>query len=228
MGDDNLELIICSECNTENSKENNFCLNCGKPLKKTEKSSVDRIICPSCGSTLDSRLKFCTDCGAKIEEPDNTIEEPGSTLEEPVTTLENCPVCYVKLEPELKYCRACGAEVAPAKAKKEEPEQNFGEKSKSDVNNIADSVLSTGKDIVKGIDGLIKDAASSLDNRDKSKIKEEEPTKPRIKPRFKKPHPGYLVCNRCSGYYELQPGESADDFIEECECGGKLEHQDTI
>ena len=32
----------------------------------------------------------------------------------------------------------------------------------------------------------------------------------------------YLVCDKCGGYYELQPGESPDDFTDKCECGGKL------
>ena len=32
----------------------------------------------------------------------------------------------------------------------------------------------------------------------------------------------YLVCNKCGGYYELQPGESWKDFDTECECGGQL------
>jgi len=33
---------------------------------------------------------------------------------------------------------------------------------------------------------------------------------------------GYLVCNKCREYYELQPGESPNDFTDECKCGGKL------
>lgn len=33
---------------------------------------------------------------------------------------------------------------------------------------------------------------------------------------------GYLVCNACGGYYKLQPGESPDDFEDNCECGGHL------
>ena len=33
---------------------------------------------------------------------------------------------------------------------------------------------------------------------------------------------GYLICNRCEGYYELQPGESSEDFILKCNCGGSL------
>lgn len=33
---------------------------------------------------------------------------------------------------------------------------------------------------------------------------------------------GYLVCNNCGGYYELQPGESWKDFDKECDCGGQF------
>ena len=33
---------------------------------------------------------------------------------------------------------------------------------------------------------------------------------------------GYLICDKCGGYYELQPGEKPEDFSNECECGGKL------
>lgn len=38
---------------------------------------------------------------------------------------------------------------------------------------------------------------------------------------------GYLVCTHCRGYYELQEGESPDDFVS-CECGGPLEYQSAI
>jgi ribosomal protein S27E len=34
---------------------------------------------------------------------------------------------------------------------------------------------------------------------------------------------GYLICDNCEGYYELQDGESPDDF-ENCQCGGNLKH----
>lgn len=34
---------------------------------------------------------------------------------------------------------------------------------------------------------------------------------------------GYLECEKCGGYYELQEGESADNF-DLCECGGKLKY----
>jgi len=39
---------------------------------------------------------------------------------------------------------------------------------------------------------------------------------------------GYLVCEKCGGYYELQPGESPEDFSDECECGSKLEYHKSL
>lgn len=33
----------------------------------------------------------------------------------------------------------------------------------------------------------------------------------------------YVICEKCGGYYELQVGESSDDF-EACQCGGKLKY----
>lgn len=38
---------------------------------------------------------------------------------------------------------------------------------------------------------------------------------------------GYLVCEQCGGYYELQEGESPEDF-EACECGGELKYTNSI
>lgn len=39
---------------------------------------------------------------------------------------------------------------------------------------------------------------------------------------------GYLICGKCKSYYKLQPGESADDFIDQCNCGGKLRYAENI
>lgn len=38
---------------------------------------------------------------------------------------------------------------------------------------------------------------------------------------------GYLICDKCGGYYELLPGESPEDY-EECECGGKLRYSTSL
>lgn len=39
---------------------------------------------------------------------------------------------------------------------------------------------------------------------------------------------GYLVCQKCGGYYQLQPGESPEDFTDECDCGGHFECRTTL
>jgi hypothetical protein len=39
---------------------------------------------------------------------------------------------------------------------------------------------------------------------------------------------GYLVCDKCGGYYELQPGESPDDFDLTCNCGGELKFHNSL
>lgn len=38
----------------------------------------------------------------------------------------------------------------------------------------------------------------------------------------------YLECNKCGGYYELQEGESPDNFSDTCECGGKLKYKELV
>lgn len=38
---------------------------------------------------------------------------------------------------------------------------------------------------------------------------------------------GFLVCDSCGFYYGLQDDESPDDFLDECECGGKLVYSDS-
>lgn len=38
---------------------------------------------------------------------------------------------------------------------------------------------------------------------------------------------GYLVCEKCGGAYELQPGESPEDF-ETCACGGSLKYMENL
>lgn len=41
-------------------------------------------------------------------------------------------------------------------------------------------------------------------------------------------HEGYLVCDKCGGYYKLQKGESPEDFLDTCKCGGKLGFHESI
>lgn len=39
---------------------------------------------------------------------------------------------------------------------------------------------------------------------------------------------GYLVCEKCKSYYKLQEGESPTDFLDKCNCGGKLRYAENI
>lgn len=38
---------------------------------------------------------------------------------------------------------------------------------------------------------------------------------------------GYLICEKCEGYYELQEGEDLEDF-KSCECGGNLKYIENL
>lgn len=38
---------------------------------------------------------------------------------------------------------------------------------------------------------------------------------------------GYVICDKCGGYYELQPDELPDDF-DKCQCGGELEYREKL
>jgi len=39
---------------------------------------------------------------------------------------------------------------------------------------------------------------------------------------------GYLICDKCGGFYELQIGESPEDFDLTCNCGGELKFYKSI
>jgi hypothetical protein len=39
---------------------------------------------------------------------------------------------------------------------------------------------------------------------------------------------GYLICGKCKSYYILESGESAKDFTDKCECGGKLRYVENL
>jgi cytoskeletal protein RodZ len=39
---------------------------------------------------------------------------------------------------------------------------------------------------------------------------------------------GYLKCDKCGGSYELQEGESPEDFSDKCECGGTLRYVENL
>lgn len=70
-----------------------------------------------------------------------------------------------------------------------------------------------------------KEIREMLEKRKKAN-KTEAKVDEKIKPKeleYKKENHGLLVCKDCNGYYELQKGESPEDFAE-CSCGGELKY----
>ncbi len=39
---------------------------------------------------------------------------------------------------------------------------------------------------------------------------------------------GYLICSKCKSYYKLQPGESAKNFVDKCDCGGEFRYIENL
>ena len=54
-----VQIVRCHKCNTDNEAAANFCKGCGAPLAKTKP-------CPSCGELNDPDARFCDNCGKAI------------------------------------------------------------------------------------------------------------------------------------------------------------------
>ena len=39
---------------------------------------------------------------------------------------------------------------------------------------------------------------------------------------------GYLICGKCKSYYKLQSGESAKNFVDDCDCGSELRYVENL
>jgi hypothetical protein len=226
---------VCSACNARIEPGSKFCTECGKPVEEYQPESMDdveganekvednetlpsTVKCPQCNTELSSEDKFCIECGAQIE------------------TSTNCPQCKSPLEPGARFCTECGTVIEATDEKTSPttvktgnvhttiPSTNSSTSPSRTRQDPMDDLKETGKDLMQDVEktgkGLMKDLGSFLGKSSKSDSRK------KIKPAKKDQH--FLVCNKCGGYYELQEGESPDDFDRECDCGGHLEHQDHI
>ena len=239
---------ICSACNAQIQPGSKFCTECGKPVTKTptveeKPSTVEKTVpeveknpqeplentiqknesvkpsvnCPHCNAELTPEDKFCTECGTKTE------------------PIKNCPKCNAIIEPGTKFCTECGTNiyeyvadtpvtsVGTGKIQTEIPSTNIPPNStvknrKDPMEDLKETGFGLMKDVEKTGRGLMKDLGGFLDKSSSKKS-----SKGLIKPTKKEQH--FLVCDKCGGYYELQKGESPEDFSDECECGGHLEHK---
>jgi DNA-directed RNA polymerase subunit RPC12/RpoP len=231
--------VICPECSSELPAGTKFCTSCGAEVPQQNISQVSEgqdVFCPECSAKVTPGTKFCTECGAKVEGAGHVIDTDGKVT---------CPKCGTELPSNAGFCTECGCEISPqtvqekvqldddpvdsvkktgkgflrgvggfldkAAASIDDATQtgpNYQRKSYSENPQPAahvESVKGTGKGLLRDVGGFIDKAASDVSNK-----KETETG-------------GYLVCEKCGGYYELEEGESPEDF-ESCGCGGHLKY----
>jgi len=217
--------IICPKCSSEIEPELKFCTECGTKIQQVFSSSNPVTTCPKCYAELSAGTKFCTECGENI----GVIS----------AYLTSCPKCHTDNETGLRFCTECGTLLEVKKSgdtgdisEKLRKRREAEGKTNPPQDEILDNVVDRGKNIMKELGGFLNKTASEIDrNINQAQKKGQGRQSKEISERLKKQRnrtnskPGYLVCDSCGGYYELQKGEAPDDFSEECDCGGQFKHQ---
>ncbi|CEL24809.1 zinc ribbon domain-containing protein [Methanobacterium formicicum] len=212
------QTTTCPKCYADIAPGLKFCTECGSEIKQTV-SSDQATTCPKCFADVGPGLKFCTECGAEIKR---------SVSSDQATT---CPKCFADVQPGLKFCTECGTSIMIQDISSSSISEKLRQRREAESRSVPprdetlDTVVESGKGLMKGLGGFLNKTAKSIDqsienNRQSSNSKETLPNRKK-----KDENLGYLVCDVCGGYYQLQQGESANDFDTECDCGGKLQHR---
>jgi len=233
---------VCSACNAPIEPGSKFCTECGKPVENNDREPVggepageknvqSTLNCPECNAALTAEDRFCTECGANLEGDIGADEE--KAINEDMDSVTNCPKCNVTITPGTRFCTECGTNIYEYEPQESVTTVQTGN-SQTEISGTGissnrtvksrddplDELKETGQDLMKDVEktgkGLMKDLGSFLGKSS------QDNSKKTIKPAKK--DQSFLVCNKCGGYYELQKGESPDDFSLECECGGHLEY----
>ncbi len=215
--------VICPKCHAKVEPGLRFCTECGTKIEGVM-NTAEQTTCPKCYADVKPGLRFCTECGTKISESRSAVQ--------PTT----CPKCYADVEPGLRFCTECGtslvAKGSPTSAEINErlrQKRESGEFREPPKDENVENLVESGKSLMKGLGGILNQVKDDLDDTLKSTdSRSYEKGDNGIKPRVKPKGSGYLVCDKCGGSYKLEAGESADDFILECECGGKLEYKQSL
>lgn len=135
-----------------------------------------------------------------------------------------CTNCNTNVPLGKKFCTECG------KSMEAKSTNNKSVTNPQNIDETLDSLKKSSKGVMKGMDGFLNKTASSVDkslNQNKLPSKDISAALKRKREKIK-PNPGYLVCDDCGGYYQLQSDEKPDDFSDKCDCGGKLSHYQTL
>jgi len=233
MQAEKLNTLQCSKCKAESPIENKYCAECGNilPENKSDTESM-KSVCPNCYAEFEADVNFCASCGTETTKivaatPPNTCPRCYSEI---ASDLMYCPVCSSRIDgkgPSDKLCPKCHKEVPPGRPyclscgtpvesdRKNTRNDSFltHQATKNDSTETGDTYLEKEEEIEKHQ----AHKSPRISWEEVNQILEDEKEKDQ--------KPGYLVCNICGDYYELKPGESPDDFIDECSCGGTLIHR---
>jgi hypothetical protein len=159
--------------------------------------------------------KISTEIGDQTEKKESNADPDRASL-------INCPSCDAKIDSNKKFCTKCGTSLIA------DSNNSHHTKNTRELDKNIDNITESGKEFLKGLGGILDKTAATID--EKLTQQKSSPTSKDINEKLRKIReqrenkPGYLVCDTCGGYYELQTGETPDDFSNECECGGMLGH----
>ncbi len=217
---DESQLLIsnfCPECGFQNSENSQFCAECGKTLPLINSTET---VCPKCNHMNLAGATFCAECGKTLfEKKDHRKKRP--MLDEIKSESSN-----ILNNKSLKEIKSHSSKVISEKSPEFKSDSNSNRTRRS-FDNVKSEKKSSSS---TGIGGLFGKKSSLKKGLNKTLGEIEEKTQPHLNnidsslnnlQNKEKENYGYLICDSCSGYYELQEGESINDF-EGCNCGGNF------
>ncbi len=249
---ENSDQNICPKCFTELDPSLRFCTECGSEIKQTV-SSDQTTTCPKCFAEMEPGLRFCTECGSEIKRTVSADQattcpkcfaevepglrfctECGSEIKRTVSADQatTCPKCFAEMEPGLRFCTECSTPLINEDNSSTSINEKLRQRRESEGKSAPpreetlDSVVESGKGLMKGLGGFMNKAAKSIDQSIENNRQSSASSRNIPKNTTKSDENlGYLVCDACGGYYQLEQGESPDDFEDVCDCGGKYRYQ---
>lgn len=164
------------------------------------------IKCPACSTLNDNDSDFCSECGEKLK------------IKKSAGDGAKCRRCGTINRAGATFCADCGKNLFTGRNPKKRKKRKLAHKVLKGSRGIVRSTRSQGirktakketSHILRTIDDLSGGKLRKLDQRYYHKKRSNR-------------H-GYLVCDRCYGYYELEEGVSPHKY-KTCACGGNLSY----